>query len=1046
MCTRGAGKWFDPTLQKVRPPSLGSSTTAGAGEGSARSVARDLSLKPGTHETSITCPILIGRDQFVSHFERAFTAVIAGEGLTLTIAGEAGVGKSRLVSALAARAVQLAPAVRVAQGRCFERDGSLPFAPVVDLWRSFAIKAESEELRATLQAEAPDLVRLLPELSSSFPDAATLPAAEPEQEKRRLFHALLQPILRLADERPLLVIIEDLHWCDETSLEFLGQLSRRARECHLGLLLTYRADEVGPSLAHFLAGLDRERLADEVALERLSRADVAGMIAAVFDLKAPPRAEVVAPLYDLTDGNPFFVEEVLKSLTSAAEMFSGNVSSDRTRWTELNVPRSVQDTVRQRSAQLSPEARRLLVLAAVAGRRFDLTLLSELSQTTEASMLKLIKELVGAQFVVEESADHFAFRHALTQQAIYSGLLIRERRALHLEIARAMEAGGATATESHLGDLAHHYYEAAVWDRAFEYSWRVGQLAQDLFSPAAAVRHFTRALDAAKHSGQAPPVWIHSARGRAHDALGEFDRAREDHEAALRLGRAAFDRAGEWQALIDLGFLWATRDYERAGDFFRLALDAASRNADGAMLARSRNRLGNWLVNVGRAVEGLEEHRAALEIFTAAGDRQGIAETLDLLGMAKGICGDLPRCVDHYGRAIELLSELGDEQRLMSALSSRTIYGSAAMSETVPGAITTIDEARKGGERALWLAERSGSSVGSAYAHWTLGAALSASGCFGEGLQLAEEGLRIATEIHHEQWMVGSYFTLGQALWLLLDPDAAIAQLEPGLPLARSLKSVWWIGNVSCYLALAHLMSNNIASARAVLEETSFSDDGFRTLPERRIAWARAELLLAEDSPQASLSLTERLLATGAGSPSTHLPPPLLVTNARALSALGRSVEACEALERAESSAAGSGDLPWLWRAQYALSRAYSVVARRHDAGAKQAEASIHLARLAGSIGEDRRDRFLTASQAYARLRPLTQRRAAKEEWGGLTEREREIAGLVTRGGTNRDIAGTLVLSERTVETHISNILAKLAFTSRSQIAAWGADRGLLAD
>lgn len=996
-------------------------------------------------ETSIICPILIGRDQCMSRFEEVFASVIAGEGQTLTVAGEAGVGKSRLVSALAARAGQLAPAVRVLQGHCFERDGSVPFAPLVDLWRSFALKADTEDLRATFQAEAGDLIKLLPELARSFPDAATPHVVEPEQEKRRLFQALLQPILRLAGDRPLLVVIEDLHWCDDSSIELLVQLARRARDGYVGLLLTYRSDEVGPSLAHFLAELDRERLADELALGRLSSADVARMVAAIFDLKELPRAEVLGPFYELTDGNPFFVEEVLKSLTAAGKIFYANGSWERKPLVELDIPRSVQDAVRQRSAQLSPEAGRLLVLAAVAGRRFDLTLLSELSEAQEARMLELIKELVAAQLVVEESADRFAFRHALTQQAIYSGLLIRERRALHLEIARAAE--GAGATELHLGDLAHHYYEAGAWDRAFDYSWRVGQLAQDLFSPAAAVRHFTRALDAAGHSRQPPPAWIYSARGRANDALGEFDRAREDHEAALQLSRAASDRSGEWQALIDLGFLWATRDYDRAGEFFRRALDLARAKADPAMLARSLNRLGNWLVNVGRAAEGLEEHRAALEIFSAAGDRRGIAETLDLLGMANGVYGDLPSCVDHYGRAIALLSELGDEQRLVSALAGRTTYGSPGMSETVPGAMRTVDDVRKDGEAALRIAERSGSSVSMAFAHWTLGAALTAFGCFGEGLRLAEEGLRVATEIQHEQWMVGGHFTLGQALWLLLAPDEAIAHLEAGLPLAWSVKSVWWIGNVSSYLALAHLMNGNVRGARAVVDETPFNDDMLRTLPERRVAWARAELLLAEGSAQASLELMERLLTTGGGPTGPHPPAPLLVTNARALCALGRTAEACDVLERAESSALAHGDLPWLWRAQCALSRAYLVTGRRSDAESKQAEARLQLGRLAESLDEDRREQFLVSAQAYVpQSRPPTARRAAKEEWGGLTEREREIAALVTRGRSNREIAGALVLSERTVETHIGNILAKLAFASRSQIAAWGAERRLQAD
>jgi DNA-binding CsgD family transcriptional regulator len=992
---------------------------------------------------SISCPILIGRDECVARFDAAFARVVAGEGRALAVSGEAGVGKSRLVKALVERARQIAPDVRVLQGNCFERDANAPFAPFVDMWRSFALKAGDAELRATFEDDAADLVRLLPELRGMLPQRRSASTAvEPEQEKRRLFQALLQPLIRMAREAPVLVVVEDLHWCDESSIEFLEQLARRARDLRIALLFTYRADEVGPSLAHFLAGLDRERLADEIALTRLSKDDVGRMLGAIFDGE-PLNSDLVAQLFELTDGNPFFVEEVLKSLLGAGNLPSAEIGARR-RLAEVDIPRSVQDAVQRRSALLSDEARRLLVLAAVAGRRFDLALLSELRETPDAEMLELIKELVAAQLVIEESADRFAFRHALTQQAIYTALLLRERSALHLEIARAMESGDA---EAHLGDLAHHYYEAAAWDQAFEYSSRVGKQAQALFSPAAAVRHFSRALDAADRSGKAPPPWIYGARGSAHEALGDFARAREDHEAALRMSRAAADTAGEWQALIDLGFLWVTRDYERAGEFFRRALDLARASDDAAMLARSLNRLGNWLVNVGRPIEGIDEHRAALKIFTAAGDQQGIAETLDLMGMANGIRGDLKKCVEHYGRAIGLLTQLGDEQRLMSALASRTTYSSPGMSETVPGAGRTVADARADGEAARRLAERSGSSVGLVYAHWTLAATLTTYGLFGEGMPLADEALRLATEIDHQQWTIGARFTLGQALWLMLATDDAIAHLEAALPSVRSVKSVWWTANVSCYLALAHLSQADARAARRVLDEANVSDDVLETLPERRMGWARAELLLAEDAVEAGLKLVDRLLVTGAGLPALHLPPPLLVTRARALTALDRVDDARDALLQAEASAIAHGDLPWLWRAQCALSRNYLASGRRSDAEAKQTEARALLHQLAEGLDEERRSRFLEAAHSYLPpARPPTIRRAEKEQWSGLTAREREIAALVTRGRSNREIAAELVVSERTVETHIGNILGKLSFNSRSQIAVWGAERGLQGD
>jgi DNA-binding NarL/FixJ family response regulator/Tfp pilus assembly protein PilF len=886
----------------------------------------------------------------------------------------------------------------------------------------------------------------MPELRELFGEPSPQPAGDPEREKHQLFQALLQPIVRLARGAPLLLIVEDLHWGDDTSLEFLQSVARRTRDLPVVLLVTYRSDEVDRSLAHFLAELDRGRATVELSLHRLGRPEVARMIGAIFGATDPPLPDLVTTLHELTDGNPFFIEEVLKSLTMSGQVVYRDGAWGQELVGDLQIPRSVHDAVQQRSARLSDDAQRLLVHAAVAGRRFDLPLLAHVSGTSDAVMLASTKELIAAQLVVEESEDHFAFRHALTQQAIYSGLLIRERRTLHREIAEAIREGGPEEVEARLGELAHHYFEAGEWDEAFEYSARVGEMAQRLFSPAAAVRHFTRALAAVARTTRPQPAWVYSARGRAHDAVGDFEAAREDHETALRITRAELDLGGEWRALLDLGFLWATKDYERAGEFFRRALDLARVSGDRKMLGRSLNRLGNWLANVGRVADGLEEQRAALEIFTALGDRQGEAETLDLIAMALGQSGELAESVSHYGRTIALLRELGDEQRLMSALSSRTTYSSPGMADTVPGAMRALADVRKEGQEALDIAYRSGSGVAVAYAHWTLAATLGTFGRIGEGLALAKDGLRIATEIQHEQWMIGGYFTLGQIHWLTLNYDAAISQLEASLPLAHSLKSAWWIGNVGCYLALTYLTKGDRTRARQVLDATPFSDDDLMTLPGRRIAWARAELLIAEDRGGEALSAVDRLLSVGASATAPYKPPALLVTRARALLLLGKADEACEVLQQAAESARVQGDLPWSWRARCALARACGP-AKREEAQAACDEARAIFATLLDSIDASDRDRFIAAAESeLPQMRPPTARRAAKQEWEGLTERERDVAAQVTLGRSNREIAEALVLSERTVETHIGNVLRKLGFSSRAQIAAWGAQRGLSAD
>src|SRR2546429_3691821 len=338
-------------------------------------------------------------------------------------------------------------------------------------------------------ALSPLLLDLLP-LPSDLP---SLPPLDSEHEKRRLFAALAHLFLRQATKQPALLIVEDLHWSDETSLDFLHYLARRCTASPLLVLLTYRSDEVHPGLSHFLAQLDRERLAQECALAPLTRSEVSAMMYAIFALRRSvftvsslAQGELLDAMYTLTEGNPFFIEELLKSLIEA-----GDIVYEHGRWKRkepgaLHIPRSVQDAVELRTAHLSEGARQVLNLAAVAGRHFDFALLQALTQHDEAQLLRLLKELIAAQLVVEESAEQFAFRHALTRQAVYAELLVRERKALHRTIAETFERLYASSVEAHLADLASHFSEAGVWEKALLYGQRAGEQAQALYAPQAA--------------------------------------------------------------------------------------------------------------------------------------------------------------------------------------------------------------------------------------------------------------------------------------------------------------------------------------------------------------------------------------------------------------------------------------------------------------------------------------------------------------------------------------------------------------------------------
>jgi predicted ATPase len=216
---------------------------------------------------------------------------------------------------------------------------------------------------------------LLPDLLPGPSDLPPPPPLAPEHEKRGLFATLAQLFLRQATKQAVLLIVEDLHWSDQTSLDFLHSLARRCAASPLLVLLTYRSDEVHPGLSHFVAQLDRERLAQEFALAPMTQSEVSAMLSAIFTLRrsvftAPPLAQgdLLDAMYALTEGNPFLIEELLKSLIEAGDIVYEHGRGPRKERSSLHIPRSIHDAVEPRTAQLSEEARQVLNLAAVAGR------------------------------------------------------------------------------------------------------------------------------------------------------------------------------------------------------------------------------------------------------------------------------------------------------------------------------------------------------------------------------------------------------------------------------------------------------------------------------------------------------------------------------------------------------------------------------------------------------------------------------------------------------------------------------------------------------
>jgi DNA-binding CsgD family transcriptional regulator len=999
-------------------------------------------------ETSIVCPTLIGRTPQLEAIARLIAQAAGGYGQVALIAGEAGIGKSRLVTEARTHATQ--HGFTILHGRCFEPDRALPYAPLRDLLRAELAARPLEQIATALGPMAPQLASLLPELLPLLPELVPTPALGPEEERRRLAEAFARFLSQRAAIQPLLVVIEDLHWSDEASLEMLLTLSRRCAAWPTLLLLTYRGDEVLSALNQMLAALERERLSNELRLAPLSYAEVDTMLRAIFEQRRPIRSEFLTALYQLTEGNPFFIEEILTSLVASGEIFYAHGQWDRKPLSELNIPRTVQVAVRRRVELLSPEAQRLLTLATVAGRRFDFELLQRLTAHDEGALLALIKALIAAQLVVEESAETFAFRHALTREALYTDLLARERKALHGLVAEALETvaqqRGSAAGEVWAAELAYHCYAAGKWAPALAYAQQAAQQAQRLYAPRAAIEQLSRAIESAHQLGQMPAAALLRARGQMRETLGEFDLARDDYLAALERALAEGDRPEEWQALLDLGFLWAERDYATMGDYLQRALALARTLDDPITLGRSLNRVGNWHLVVEQPRAALRYHQEALALFQAAADQAGLAATYDLLGVTQMMGGDIPAGVEDYTRAVALFRTLNDPRGLSSSLAMVSMRGAS-----YPWSATVwppIDAAAclQDGEEALRLARQIDWRAGEAGALLFLAFGHGPRGEYGLALERAQAGLEIAREIEHGGWLVGTSMALGVIALDLLALDLARQHLELALALARELGS-FFVRNVASCLATTCVAQRDLACAEEVLAAALPTDTPMQMQGQRSAWCARAELALAASDPALALQIVDGLIDSamhvqryGAG-----CIPRLWLLRGQALAALGRVADAESALIAADQGARRLALPPIRWRIQCDLGRLHQGQGRRKLAESAFASARTIVEELAASVPDNQLRAGFLRSTATLIPQPAapTPRRAAKHIYDGLTEREREIAVLIAQGQSNREIAAALVLSERTVATHVSNVLAKLNVASRAQIAAWASDKGL---
>jgi DNA-binding CsgD family transcriptional regulator len=702
---------------------------------------------------------------------------------------------------------------------------------------------------------------------------------------------------------------------------------------------------------------------------------------------------------------------------------------------------------------LTSSARHALDIAAVAGRRFEFSLLQDVLGVDEESLLPIVKELMAAQLVIEESADRFSFRHALTRQAIYLHLLVRERRNIHRQIAESLRRSSSGSSDSHVHDMALHYSEAGDWQESLRFSRLAGERALSMDSPRIALEHFDRAVTAAESLGLAPDAHLLRLRARAADTVGDVECARVDYETALELSRARRDVETEWRTLLDLGLLWASRDYVTSGQYLQEALALARERQDPIAIARSLNRVGNWRLNVGDPTGARLEHEEALVTFERLDDRQEIANTLDLLGLAVAHSGNVYLAIEHYRHSADLCRELGDRLGLITSLSMLSQFG-AADNRIYPAAIEPEIDPVATGREAVALAREIGWRSGEAFALLSLSFATGMATLLGESLASARQSLAISEEIDHRPWACSGHGAIGMTFAYLGAFSKAHRHLDRALALANETGSAFFMGHTSAMHGWTLLLEGDLDRAEYVARTARLSTTSPYPFVEILMDRLSAAIDLARGDGARARATANRLIAHDASlHDSTAGPSSLLFLRGQAERLLGRDGDAEQSLVAARDNARDRAGLSLRAEIDLALGSLYRALGK-----SKESEAAYEAARSDAdqmlAAASDSPDDEIGGRSVREQLKQVFDKRlpnvkaptplqASKQAFDGLTAREREVAALVATGMSNKAIADELHVGERTVITHVTNILAKLDYSSRSEIAVWAVDKGL---
>ena len=965
---------------------------------------------------------IVGREDDLARLVYAYDAASLGSPRIVLIAGEAGIGKTRLVEELGMAVDHVGG--RVLIGGCLDlADGGVPLLPLAEALRGLARTTPWPELEAMLGPVRPQLARLVPALGEAG-SATDEPLAAARMEE-----GVLAILGRLAADRPTLLVFEDVHWIDRASRDLVTFLARNLASEPMLLVLTARSDDLESETDRWLAELSRQPRVERLDLGRLNRDSVRAQLAAI--LGSDPDPHSVDRTWRRSDGNPYFVEEL------------ANAGDD-------HPPPTLAASVTGRLALLAPPTREIVRIVAVGGRSIDEELLVAVADRPATDVRDALREAVERRVLLIGDDGRIGFRHALVREVAAEELLPGERRELHERLASVLSDRTELAEPSPAGaaaELAFHWEGAGRSSEALAAAIEAGAAAARVAAWADADRQYERALrlaDATQLPDGIDRVELLRRAAEAAELSGDLPRSQTLIDGAL----AVAEETGERVALLHArhGYLrWAQGDNDGSLDAYERGLALLPKKPPSAARARILGSLAGALLGLGRYDEGRKVASDGVVCAEAAGAKSEESRARNVLGSTLVALGDVEGGIAELEQSADLAAEAGPSDMRVIAPYNLAVNLAIAgrLRDAQAAAARGVDAARTEG-----LQRRYGMDLAALE-----GDVLTRLGRWDDAAAVMDAGLALDPSARGTIYLATAR---GRLAALRGDVETARRWFATADELAEGQMDADLAGYLARARAETALVDGDADSALAIardgLTPLEGADDHFVRSPLLvLIIQAAAEVAEAERAAQASAEPAADVSTAIAELESQTASAPIVAAlKAHAVAEASR-MEGESDPERWADAAARYGEIPDPFGVAYARFRSAEAILRRDgikaDVGGLVRDAADEAAALGAlplyrSIETlARRARVPMDRPEAAKLEPAAERRP-----GGLSAREIEVLRLVADGRSNGEIGEALFISRKTAGVHVTHILDKLGVANRVEAAMAAGRLGLLED